>query len=125
LLISKTYHGWRSRSFAARPLGDAQQLQLQERRKLEAIDKQVKPPMVGPPSLRNEPASLLPGGVPASVMVDRATADKARKLRAQAQAQQAALAGVQQLANTAKTASQIDVGGGQNMVSKMLGGAPS
>jgi Bacteriophage head to tail connecting protein len=44
-------------------LGDAQQLQLQERRKLEAIDKQVKPPMVGPPSLRNEPASLLPGGV--------------------------------------------------------------
>jgi hypothetical protein len=275
-------------------LGDAQQLQLQERRKLEATDKQVKPPMVGPPSLRNEPASLLPGGVtyvadpsgqsfraaidvrldlgalsadlqevqsriedafcanlwlmmtesdrreitareiderreekmlmlgpvlerlhdelleplvtrvfnimsrnglipppprgldagalqvefisivlaqaqkavatgaierfwqfgaqigsikpealdrldadgtmdsyadmtgvPASVMVDKATADKARKARAQAQAQQAALAGVQQLANTAKTASQIDVGGGQNMVSKMLGGAPS
>ncbi len=44
-------------------LGDAQQLQTQQRRKLEAIDKQVKPPMVGPPSLRNEPASLLPGGV--------------------------------------------------------------
>jgi hypothetical protein len=60
-------------------------------------------------------------GVPASVMVDRATADKARKLRAQAQAQQAALAGVQQLANTAKTASQIDVGGGQNAVAALLG----
>jgi hypothetical protein len=44
-------------------LGDAQQLQSQQRRKLEAIDKQVKPPMVGPPSLRNEPASLLPGGI--------------------------------------------------------------
>src|SRR6185503_3409752 len=44
-------------------LGDSLQLQVQQRRKLEAIDKQVKPPMVGPPSLRNEPASLLPGGV--------------------------------------------------------------
>ena len=44
-------------------LGDAQQLQAQQRRKLEAIDKQVKPPMVGPPSLKNEPASLLPGGI--------------------------------------------------------------
>jgi hypothetical protein len=44
-------------------LGDAQQLQVQQRRKIEAIDKQVKPPMVGPPSLRNEPATLLPGGV--------------------------------------------------------------
>nr|WP_296379401.1 portal protein [Reyranella sp.] len=44
-------------------LGDSQQLQVQQKRKLEAIDKQVKPPMVGPPSLKNEPASLLPGGV--------------------------------------------------------------
>jgi hypothetical protein len=44
-------------------LGDSQQLQVQQRRKLEAIDKQIKPPMVGPPSLRNEPASLLPGGI--------------------------------------------------------------
>ncbi len=44
-------------------LGDSQQLQTQQRRKQEAIDKSVKPPMVGPPSLRNEPASLLPGGI--------------------------------------------------------------
>ncbi len=44
-------------------LGDSQQLQQQQRRKLEAIEKMVKPPMVGPPSLRNEPASLLPGGI--------------------------------------------------------------
>jgi hypothetical protein len=29
-------------------LGDSQQLQVQQRRKLEAIDKQVKPPMVVP-----------------------------------------------------------------------------
>lgn len=44
-------------------LGDSKQLQTQQARKLEAIDKQVKPPMVGPPSLRNEPATLLPGGI--------------------------------------------------------------
>jgi hypothetical protein len=44
-------------------LGDSRQLQTQQHRKLEAIDKQVNPPMVGPPSLRNEPASLLPGGI--------------------------------------------------------------
>ena len=44
-------------------LGDAQQLQVQQRRKAEAIDKQVKPPMVGPPSMKNEPATLLPGGI--------------------------------------------------------------
>ncbi len=30
---------------------------------MEAIAKMVKPPMVAPPSMRNEPASLLPGGV--------------------------------------------------------------
>ena len=34
-----------------------------KREKIEAIDRMVKPPMVGPPSLRNEPASLLPGGI--------------------------------------------------------------
>ena len=44
-------------------LGDARQLQVQQQRKLEAIDKQVKPPMVGPPSMKNEPATLLPGGI--------------------------------------------------------------
>jgi hypothetical protein len=270
-------------------LGDARQLQVQQQRKLEAIDKQVKPPMVGPPSLKNEPASLLPGGVtyvadpngqsfrpaidvrldlshlsrdiaevqgrvkeafyanlflmlaesdrreitareiderreekmlmlgpvlerlhdellqplvarvfnimarnglipepprgldgrglqvefisilaqaqksvatagiermwqfgaqigalkpealdrldadgtmdayadmtgaPASVLVDRAKAEKARQQRAQAQAQQAALAGAEQLAKVGKTASQIDLGGGQNAVAALLG----
>ena len=60
-------------------------------------------------------------GAPASVLVDKAKADKARQARAQAHAQQAALAGAAQLANTAKTASQIDVGGGQNAVAAMLG----
>ena len=60
-------------------------------------------------------------GAPASVLVDRKKAEQARQARTQAQAQQAALAGVQQLANTARTASQIDVGGGQNAVTAMLG----
>jgi hypothetical protein len=61
-------------------------------------------------------------GAPASVLVDRASADKARQVRQQAQAQQAAIAGATQLANTAKTASQIDLGGGQNAITAMLGG---
>ena len=64
-------------------------------------------------------------GAPASVLVDRRKAEQARQARAQAQQQQAALAGVQQLANTAKTASQIDVGGGQNAVAAMLGRGPA
>lgn len=44
-------------------LGDSQQLQVQQRRKLELIDKLSKPPMVGPVALKNQPASLLPGGI--------------------------------------------------------------
>jgi hypothetical protein len=60
-------------------------------------------------------------GAPASVLVDKAKAQKARQVRQQAQAQQAALVGAAQLANTARTASQIDVGGGQNAVAAMLG----
>src|SRR5690606_39255971 len=44
-------------------LGDVKMLQLEQQRKLEAIDKMVRPPMTGPTSLRNNPASLLPGSV--------------------------------------------------------------
>ena len=44
-------------------LGDVKMLQLEQQRKLEAIDKLVRPPMTGPTSLRNNPASLLPGSV--------------------------------------------------------------
>jgi len=61
-------------------------------------------------------------GAPASVLVDRGRADEARRARAQAQARQAALATVEQLADTARTASQIDLGGGQNAVAALLGG---
>lgn len=44
-------------------LGDIKQLQQQEKRKAQGIDKQVNPPMVADASMRNEPASLLPGAI--------------------------------------------------------------
>lgn len=44
-------------------LGDIKQLQLQQKRKAQAIDKIVNPPMVADPAMKNEPASLLPGAV--------------------------------------------------------------
>lgn len=44
-------------------LGDVKMLQKEQSRKLEGIDKQVRPPMTGPMSMRNNPASLLPGSV--------------------------------------------------------------
>ncbi|RUX08056.1 MAG: phage tail protein [Mesorhizobium sp.] len=44
-------------------LGDVKGLQLMTKRKWEAIDKKVRPPMTGPTSMRNNPASLLPGSV--------------------------------------------------------------
>jgi hypothetical protein len=39
------------------------QLQIEQRRKGEAIDKMVRPPMVGSLSMLNQPASILPGGI--------------------------------------------------------------
>ncbi len=44
-------------------LPDVKQLQLEVRRKAQAIDKHVNPPMVADIQLKNQPASLLPGGV--------------------------------------------------------------
>lgn len=51
-------------------LGDVKMLQKEQTRKLEAIDKLVRPPMQGPTSMRNNPASLLPGSI---TYVDDAT----------------------------------------------------
>jgi hypothetical protein len=62
-------------------------------------------------------------GVPAAVMVDRRQALAIRKQRATQQAQQAALQQGLALVKGAKMASEIDVGGGQNAVSAMLGNA--
>ncbi|WP_321337805.1 portal protein [Breoghania sp.] len=44
-------------------LGDVKMLQTEQMRKLEGIDKKVRPPMTGPTSMRNNPRSLLPGSV--------------------------------------------------------------
>lgn len=44
-------------------LGDVKGLQIMERRKAQGIDKLVNPPMTGPVALRNEPLSVLPGGI--------------------------------------------------------------
>ena len=44
-------------------LGDIKQLQVEQKRKAQAIDKMVNPPLVASVELKNEPASMLPGGV--------------------------------------------------------------
>jgi hypothetical protein len=44
-------------------LGDIKGLQVETKRKWEGIDKKVRPPMTGPTSMRNNPASLLPGAI--------------------------------------------------------------
>ncbi len=49
------------RSLGMSSLGDIKMLQLMQKRKLEGLDKWVRPPMKGPPALRTEKASILPG----------------------------------------------------------------
>lgn len=44
-------------------LGDIKQLQTQTKRKAQAIDKHVNPPMVGTNNLKGQPTSVLPGTV--------------------------------------------------------------
>lgn len=44
-------------------LGDIKGLQVMQKRKLQAIEKMVSPPMTAPVALRNQRASLLPGDV--------------------------------------------------------------
>lgn len=44
-------------------LGGVKALQLQQKRKDQAIDKLVNPPMMAPSSMKNERLSLLPGDV--------------------------------------------------------------
>lgn len=48
---------------AMQALGDIKGLQVEEKRKAQAIDKMVNPPLKGPPSIRNSPISTLPGGL--------------------------------------------------------------
>jgi hypothetical protein len=51
------------RSPAMDALPDQKQVQLETRRKAQAIDKMVNPPLVADVQLKNQPASLLPGGM--------------------------------------------------------------
>ena len=44
-------------------LPDVRQLQHQTKRKAEAVDKLVRPPLQAPASMRNYPVNLLPGGI--------------------------------------------------------------
>jgi hypothetical protein len=44
-------------------LGDVKQLQLEEKKKAQAIEKHVNPPLQGPPAVKNVPVSGLPGGL--------------------------------------------------------------
>jgi hypothetical protein len=44
-------------------LGDVKALQIEEKRKAQAIDKMSNPPLSGPATLRNVPVSSLPGGL--------------------------------------------------------------
>ena len=44
-------------------LPDIKQLQLETKRLSQGIDKMVNPPMIADVQLKNQPASLLPGGV--------------------------------------------------------------
>lgn len=48
---------------AMKALGDIKALQLMQKRKSQAIEKSVNPPMVGPISLRNSRASIVPGDI--------------------------------------------------------------
>ncbi len=59
-LVSNDPYG---RSPGMDALPDQKQVQLETRRKAQAIDKMVNPPLVADMQLKNQPASLLPGGM--------------------------------------------------------------
>lgn len=44
-------------------LGDIMQLQMMARRGMQALEKSINPPMVGPSSLRTQKATILPGDI--------------------------------------------------------------
>lgn len=59
-LVSNDPYG---RSPAMDALPDQKQVQLATRRQAQGIDKMVNPPLVADVQLKNQPASLLPGGI--------------------------------------------------------------
>lgn len=44
-------------------LGDIKALQLMQKRKMQAVEKMINPPMIAPTSMRNSKATLLPGDI--------------------------------------------------------------
>ena len=59
-IVSNDAYG---RSPAMDGLPDQKQIQLETRRKAQAIDKMVNPPLVADVQLKNQPANLTPGGI--------------------------------------------------------------
>ena len=59
-LVSNDPYG---RSPGMDALPDVKQIQLEQRRKAQAIDKMVNPPLVADIQLKNQPANLTPGGI--------------------------------------------------------------
>lgn len=59
-LVSNDPYG---RSPGMDALPDQKQVQLEQRRKAQAIDKMVNPPLVADIQLKNQPANLTPGGI--------------------------------------------------------------
>lgn len=59
-LVSNDPYG---RSPGMDALPDQKQVQLEQRRKAQAIDKMVNPPLVADVQLKNQPANLTPGGI--------------------------------------------------------------
>lgn len=59
-LVSNDAYG---RGPAMDALPDQKQVQLEQRRKAQAIDKMVNPPLVADVQLKNQPANLTPGGI--------------------------------------------------------------
>lgn len=57
-------------------LGLSKSVQVQIKRKAQAIDKLVDPPMVGDPALKNQPSTLLPGDVTWSGFTPNGSAPK-------------------------------------------------
>lgn len=76
ILSSKGFHDWPcmtprwdvtandpyGRSPGMDAIGDIKQLQQETRRKAQAIDKMVNPPIIADVQLKNQPATVLPGG---------------------------------------------------------------
>lgn len=60
---SKTANDAYGRSPGMDALGDIIQMQIETRRKAEALEKQVRPPMGADPSMKNEAASVNPGHI--------------------------------------------------------------